>query len=120
MKVCTIQLAQWRKLPDDFELVNVTLKSGNRAFSPSPQLLGDYKQGKITDEEYTERYTFEMRNSYMVNRDEWTDLLSKSRGVALSCYCGRDCFCHRKLLVDFLEKICFSKGIDFEYIGEVP
>jgi len=119
MKVYTVQLAKWRLVKaKEIPLLDATLRSGNRCFAPTPKLLGDYKAGRISDEEYTAEYYSLMRTSYRVNKAAWDKLLSMDT-VAIACYCKPGAFCHRHLLREMIEKACQAEGMPFEYKGEI-
>lgn len=114
----TIQMGKWRDLKDTgIQLVDVTLKSGNRAFSPDVNLLRDYKSGVINDVEYTERFDKLMLESLIVNRPEWLGLLTKGR-IALACYCGKEHFCHRNLLSGYIKDLGVSMNVTVNLKGE--
>ncbi len=114
LEVYTIQMAQWRIIKNsDVELEDVTLKSGNKAFSPTPGLLHQSKSGQITPEEYTTVYSQLMEESKRINKKEWVQLFEKKK-IALACYCGADQFCHRHLLLNELE--AFAKDNEWHVI----
>lgn len=119
MKVYTVQIAQHRLVKEmGLPLFDITLKSGNRAFSPDSSLLHQYKRNHIGPDEYTSRFYGLMRTSYKVQEREWDKLLDHEE-VALACYCRAGCFCHRYLMVDILRKICERAQKPFEYMGEI-
>jgi uncharacterized protein YeaO (DUF488 family) len=84
--------------------LNVSIKSGNKIFAPSWEIVMSYKNGKITEEQYTLAYHNMMEISYKRNRTDWEDLLSKEE-VVLCCYCSAGTFCHRLLLAKILVKL---------------
>lgn len=119
MELYTVQLAKWRLVKaKGIPLVDITLRSGNRCFAPTPKLLGDYKAGRITAEEYRSEYYRLMRTSYRVNAAQWDKLLRQPK-VAIACYCKAGAFCHRLLLKEMIEKACAAEGIPFSYKGEI-
>lgn len=119
MEVSTIQMAKWRIAKElDIELIDTTVKSGIQAFAPKWEMVLSHKAGTITDEEYTKQYREMMLRSYMTNQTVWNGLISKER-VALACYCSPDRFCHRHLLVKYIEGICKAHDIPFRYMGEI-
>lgn len=97
-------MSKWRKLPEGFTLVDITVKSGNKAFAPSWDMVSDIKAGRITEAEYVEMYTALMWESFNNNRAEWEKLLTSETDIALACYCSPDGFCHRFLLRNFLKQ----------------
>lgn len=114
MKLYTCQMAKWRtpkKLGIPF--LDITVKSGDRVFSPDWKLLSGYKDGSINEEEYTERFKALMRVSYTENRTRWIEVCNMDT-LCIACYCGSGKFCHRHLVVDLIESVCNNAGIPFE------
>lgn len=68
-----------------------------RELNPSETLLHDYKSGKCSEEEYIERYRLNV-----LDKLNPIDIYNKVKGKVMLCYCGRDKFCHRKLVLDWL------------------
>jgi len=114
MLLYTIQIPVAKRLglDKDSRYIDITVKSGDKAFAPTWKMVMGSKQDRITDEEYTNQYTELMRQSYKVNRERWNEVLNLDE-VILACYCKADSFCHRYLLKDMLVK-CSA-----EYIGEI-
>lgn len=103
LEVNTIQIAQWRLIKDsDVELIDTTVKSGNKAFSPSWDMVKAYKDGLLSEDDYTILYNQLMDKSCVANKQEWLNLINKNK-VAIACYCKPDVFCHRHLLVNAIE-----------------
>lgn len=116
MIIHTTQMAKWRKACGEF--IDITVKSGDKLFAPSWNLLSDYKSGKCNQEVYTKRYYEEMRKSYLNNKEHWLDFLHKEE-VTVACYCASGKFCHRHLFVDIVEKLCNHLSIEFTRGGEI-
>ena len=114
MLLYTIQIPVAKKLGlgKDSRYLDITVKSGDKAFAPTWKMVMGSKQDRITDEEYTRQYTELMRQSYKTNRECWNEVLNLDE-VILACYCKADSFCHRYLLKDMLVK-CGA-----EYVGEI-
>lgn len=91
---------------------DITVKSGDKTFAPTWEMVMNYKSGKISEEEYTEQYYERMRQSYQNNRKRWDWLLDKEE-IVLVCFCKKGDFCHRLLLADILVKL------GAEYEGEI-
>lgn len=118
LEVYTIQMGKWRDLNETgITLVDVTLKSGNRAFSPDLELFRAMKAGEISNVEYTQRFNKLMITSIRSNRQEWLNLLMLGK-LCLACYCDEEHFCHRFLLVDYLKELGTNVGINVVYKGE--
>ncbi|MCL6477087.1 MAG: hypothetical protein K6T65_01600 [Peptococcaceae bacterium] len=92
--------------------LDITVKSGDKTFAPTWDIVMAYKAGKITQEEYTAMYYALMRQSYRKNRQRWEEVLSMDR-VVLVCFCRAGDFCHRLLLAQVLQKL------GAEYCGEI-
>ncbi|QST02112.1 hypothetical protein IMZ31_21925 (plasmid) [Pontibacillus sp. ALD_SL1] len=94
--------------------LDTTVKSGDKTFAPSWEMVMGIKNGTLSEEGYTDQYVERMRNSYRQNKSRWEEVLNMGE-VVLVCYCNKDKFCHRKLLARLL-----AKGFDeAEYVGEV-
>lgn len=118
MKLYTAQMGRWREADKQgIPFVDVTVKSGNKAFAPTWDFLMDYKRGG-SDQDYIDKFIPLMRKSYRDNKQVWLDLINKDT-VCIACYCGKGKFCHRLLLVDILEKVCLREGVTFQYKGEL-
>ena len=122
MKLHTVAMSQWRKAKAlNIPLYDITVKSGDKVFAPSWDLLLAYKfnKGNVErDDVYTKGFHTLMKDSYMSNKQHWVDFLSQEE-IAIACYCKAGDFCHRHLLVDYFEKVCNNAGIEFEYKGEI-
>lgn len=119
MEAWTIQMAKWRLLKDtDIEFIDTTVKSGDKVFAPSWDIVSDVKSGKITEEQYSVVYRDMIRQSYRQNQSEWIKLIHKPK-VAIACYCPAGCFCHRHILIEALTIICKNNGVPFIYKGEI-
>lgn len=114
LKIYTIQIpvAQRLGLAKDPRYLDTTVKSGDKTFAPTWEMVMGVKHGRITDEVYTQEYYDMMRASYRNNRQRWDEILSMEE-VILACYCRQDSFCHRYLLKDMLVK-CSA-----EYVREI-
>lgn len=119
MRLYTLQLAKWREaVALDIPYLDTTVKSGDTLFSPTWDLLKRYKDGLISQNEYTTIFYQLMRESFQMNRERWLSILSQEK-LAICCYCGNGHFCHRYLLVDIFSKIANQYGIPFTYMGEL-
>lgn len=119
LEVFTIQLSKWRLLNNsDIELIDTSFQSGVLWLAPSRELLWAYKGRHLTSREYFVRYKDLCRQRYRRHPEDWLELLTRGR-IALACYCKADCFCHRLILKNILERLCEAEGIDFFYGGEI-
>lgn len=92
--------------------LDITVKTGDKTFAPTWEMVMKSKQGKLTEQEYTYMYYSLMRHSYVTNRRRWDELLSEDR-VVLVCFCRKGNFCHRVLLADILIRLGAN------YCGEI-
>ncbi len=107
MQVYTSQYSY--KGPDRLD---ITVKTGNKAFAPTWKMVMQSKKGIMSKEEYTKNYMELMRKSYLENMEEWEKLLNRDKAV-LVCFCPAGAFCHRLILAKMLEKL------GAEYMGEI-
>ncbi len=118
LEVFTIQMGKWRDLKEtDIELVDITVKSGIRVFSPHSSDLYAFKANELDKEEFSSRYIAKLKCSLSDKVPEWDELVSKDR-IALTCYCSKDGFCHRYLLVEFLVAHAKELNVNVIYHGE--
>jgi len=92
--------------------LDITVKSGNKIFAPTWNIVSKFKKGLMTKEEYTKEYYNLMRKSYKENRNRWDELLNQDE-VVLVCFCRAENFCHRYILAEILVKL------GAEYKGEI-
>lgn len=107
MNIYTIQLSQWRKLPKEIKLVSIVAKE-NILLSPTWKIVDCYKKQLITEQEYTVKY-LEILNKRIMEEDNLKSLIEWLKGfnqdIALSCFCGKDSFCHRHLAIKYLTNL---------------
>lgn len=119
IELYTVQLAQWRiAKAKGIKLLDATVKSGSHVFAPHESDLYAYKQEVIGPEEYTRRYTEKMRQSWLQHRPIW-DTLQNAPKLAIACYCKPGAFCHRHLLLNFIEAHLKRLGHEVVKMGEI-
>lgn len=119
MKLHTIQLGKWRKCKKlDIELVDITVMSGETIFAPTWDMVNEFKNGTLTEEDYYLQYKELMTRSYKENKAKWLELLQRDE-VAIACFCKAGSFCHRRILVSFLQLVAKTHKIEFSYEGEL-
>jgi uncharacterized protein YeaO (DUF488 family) len=111
----TAQISKYNG-PDAFD---ITVKSGDRTFAPTWDLVQAWKSGKIDWETYAQRYRQLMLESYRQHPSAWYELLHRGI-VTLLCYCRSGEHCHRYLLADFLRKLGEKEGVTVVIEGERP
>lgn len=97
--------------------LDITVKSGDKVFAPTWDIVMNLKNGNITWQQYVKEYYALMRNSYQINHERWLEILNKNE-VTFLCYCTDPQRCHRTLLVDMFCKLGKSESIQVRYMGE--
>lgn len=119
MMLYTIQMAQWRLAQKlEIPMIDTTIKSGEKTFQPSWEIVTAVKSGVISPEVYTEEYLQIMRDSYKNNRSRWLEVCNMPV-VAIACYCPDGQFCHRHVLATCFKYVCRKNGLPFELKGEL-
>ena len=112
--------------------LDVTMKSGagiGVLLAPIKAMVYGYKAGTgdqrfagqyqpLSEAEYTEQYLALLRQRFSANREAFHQLVQRE-SITLQCYCGRDTFCHRRILAEYvLPKLAAYYGIEYHYAGE--
>lgn len=104
--VKTSYFANWRNFPTDFEPIGITRfppkwwKGKNfLMLAPSQNLLFNYKNNNISQEEYKKIYLKELEDNKLTPEIILNHLPIK---VILLCYEKPNEFCHRHILADWL------------------
>ena len=97
--------------------LDITVKSGDKVFAPTWDLVMGYKQGRISEAEYRKQYVELMRASYRKNKARWLEVLAMPV-VTLCCYCRPGEFCHRTILAELLAAVGKANDIPVELCGE--
>ena len=124
MDIYTSSLSNWRRIKAfGIDIVDITAKSGFHWFAPEYEYVMQYKNGLMTQEQYTELYIAKMRQSFRQYHANWV-LLKHKKDVAFVCYCryeenGHRVFCHRHIFVDLLSKYLTKEGVPHVLKGEL-
>lgn len=105
MKVWTFQMGQ-RFALDKVGILwfDTTVKSGPCIqVKPTWAMVLGHKRGVLSDEEYTAQYYQILEHSFLSDPGFWKELMCQDV-IALGCYCKKGVFCHRHLLVKFLQR----------------
>lgn len=114
MIIYTYQVAKYRKLQrHGIPLLDTTVKSGEPRLAPTWDMVMGHKRGTIDDVTYTRYYRAILDYWWFADPAFFDDLLSMPE-VALGCYCRNGNFCHRYLLVNFLQE-----AANVDYRGEL-
>lgn len=118
----TVTIATGRIGLDDADAVDTTVKSAStdegRALAPTWDMVMGYKEGRLTDAQYTDQYLKLLRERYAKDPAPFLSLLQRERTVLL-CYCADGEFCHRHIAQGVLLKIARSHGVVAFNGGEV-
>lgn len=119
MRLQTISLSLSKPLVHKgYPVLDVTVKSGDKTFAPTWDLLMRYKNGVIDKDRYTAEFTTLMRESYRINPNRWHEVC-RVDSLIIACYCRAGIFCHRHLLKDMFKLVCQRQSLPFEYLGEI-
>jgi len=119
IEIWTTSLSRWREAERlQIPLLDITAKSGIKAFAPDYKLVMDYKANLITEAYYEQKYIERMRSSFSLYPDIWSTLKNKPQ-VALACYCGAGKYCHRHVFKILMEKYLNSVGYSVVQKGEL-
>lgn len=107
MKIYTVQMSKWRKLPSTIKLVSIVAKE-KTLLSPDWKMVEDFKKSVITEQEYMEEYNLLLQDRISTKKNilDLISWLKEFNGdIALSCFCSKDSFCHRHLALKFLSDL---------------
>lgn len=102
----------------DIPVIDITVKTGNRAFAPQWSYLWDYKRKVIDSDRYTQLFLRDMKQSQVEQSEAWKEL-SQLPKVALACYCRPGDFCHRHIVANLLVDYQVKRGYEAFIEGEL-
>jgi len=92
------------KIVPDWRLVSISIGIPEnfkgeicRELNPPDFLLRGYKNGAIDEKEYEEIY-----QQQILSKLDPLEIYNKLKGKVILCYCGKDKFCHRHLVLKWL------------------
>ena len=97
--------------------LDITVKSGDRAFAPTWEMVMGYKNGSISATEYRKLYIALMRVSYVEHKQRWLEVLGMDN-VTFCCYCRAGDFCHRAILAELFAAVGKANNVPVEVCGE--
>jgi uncharacterized protein YeaO (DUF488 family) len=83
--------------------MDVTVKSAKgfaRSFAPTWTMVMGYKNGTLTETQYTEQY-MKILGAVSVEAWRWLYAQAVNDEVVLLCFCKDRQFCHTHLLIDY-------------------
>lgn len=102
-KLHTVYTAHYRYSGSD--RTDITVKGQHpegKLFAPTWDMVMGVKKGTVTEDKYVELYLDILKNKVPVSAWNW--LLSEPVRT-LVCFCPKDAFCHRNILVNYLIQI---------------
>ena len=101
-----IYTAQYRYPGKD--RLDITVKGNcpaGKLYAPTWNMVMDWKNKRLTDDEYTGMYYDLLIKRWKTNGEEMMRLVDmvRDRDITLVCFCPKDTFCHRHLLAKFLQ-----------------
>lgn len=94
--------SKFDKTPEGFVRIDISTTAKSK-YAPRKEDLEAFKAGKITWEEYAQRYRGFLEVSYQADPKFFDDILENEK-VFLVCYEKDDRYCHRRLLANFLRE----------------
>lgn len=75
--------------------------------APTSEILFDYKENRISEKEYTDRYIKLLESRGLDRIKEHLVILQRNtnKEILLLCHCGKDKFCHRHILTSIFSDI---------------
>ena len=120
IKLWTIQVPQWRLCNAlGIKFVDITAKSGIEAFAPRMEDVFSFKNGYISEEEYTRIYNDLMYQSRIGKYSKYWKQLLKYDAIAFGCYCPIGDFCHRHLFVEMVKEYLECEDVTVLICGEL-
>lgn len=117
--IFTIQVPMWRLARDlNIPVIDITAKSGIKAFAPHWEDLMAYRRGEMDNREYSLRYYEKVIPTLRMAPKEW-EVLTKHKTFALACYCAPGSFCHRHLFAMLGVTYLQTLGHSVEFQGEL-
>jgi len=92
----------------------VEIDSEMKQLAPSWALLTDFRNDKINEDEYTERFRKQLDRLDINSVISQLVKLANGKEPVLMCHCGKQHFCHRHIVAEWIEK---KTGIDVEEYG---
>jgi hypothetical protein len=119
VEVYTVQMGQWREVERlGIKFLDITAKSGIQCFAPDYATVMYYKDGNISDSDYTDLYFDKMLKSQKDFPVYWRNL-NRYPKVALACYCKPGVFCHRKLFLKLMTYYLSVRNVKVISMGEI-
>jgi len=87
------------------KVIDITVKNNRgNCFAPTWGLVIDFKEGRITWEQYETKYMDLIRLRMQTRMKEFTEIaeMAMKEDICLVCFCKNERFCHRRLAKEIL------------------
>ena len=111
MKLYTAQFRYDGK--DRIDITSRTSDMIGKLFAPPWSLVSDFKDGRLTEDKYTDIYSDILLQGIASSPAVWVKFIALDEAT-LVCYCKAGDFCHRVVAAHF----CLTMTPVVEYIGE--
>ena len=94
--------------------LDITVKgqdSFGKYFAPTWAMVNEFKRNN-NQEKYLEQYNIILEENYIKIKELGSYV--KRNDLVLKCYCGKNSFCHRFVLANYIKNI-----FGVEYLGEI-
>lgn len=104
----TVYTAQYRYSGPD--RVDITVKGQDinwKEFAPTWDMVMGIKKGTMSEQQYVNLYAPSLNNTSIIGNVSvatWEKLLAMETATFV-CFCKRDAFCHRNILVNYLKSV---------------
>jgi hypothetical protein len=116
IRIYTAQMAMYHKAKvDKIKFVDATAKSGMVQFAPDMKNVMAYKNGEMSEEDYTKAYISRMEFSQKKAPKVWNRVKDYDQ-LIFACYCEAGAFCHRHILVRMIKTYLERNFDDVEVI----
>ena len=85
-----------------------------KILAPSKDLLLGYKNGQISDAEYTVQFLAQLEKLNANNIIEDLRKLGNGKSVGLICHCSTKNFCHRHLVAEWIKNCTGRNVVEFK------
>lgn len=89
---------KWQEL--GWHIIDVTVKSATsaRSLAPTWDMVLQYKNGTLSEQQYTKKYQEILKKSLEQQRAKWLSTIKNYNHLVFLCYCPTGQFCHRLLV----------------------
>lgn len=112
LEIYTCQIAKTNLLHNTgIEPLDTTVKSGDKTFAPTWDMVMGSKSGTLSHEEYERLYLGILNENFKNNPQAFYRILERP-SIAFMCYCPANQFCHRHLLAAYFCELAEREGYE--------